>query len=110
MYLVNVLWPRSPQADTHAWHILLQWTGNTQSVDVLVSWKGRLARLLQQGLHNTVSELIEGHLFSQRLRLTQTPAGLALLKRLHVPCQSTASQPLPHQCYPCSPLAKEYAP
>lgn len=41
-------------------------------------------RLLQLGLHNTVSELIEGHLASQRVRLTQTPAGLDLLKRLRL--------------------------
>ncbi|KAH9374770.1 hypothetical protein HPB48_001059 [Haemaphysalis longicornis] len=52
------------------------------------------ARLLQLGLHNTVSEHIEAYLSSQRLRLNQTPSGLALLKRLHAPCQSTASQPL----------------
>lgn len=55
-----------------------------------------MPHLLQLGLHITVSEPIEGHLSGQRLHLTPKPAALALLKTLHLPCQSTTFQPLPH--------------
>lgn len=38
-------------------------------------------RLLHMGLHNTVDELIEGHLSSQRARLAMTKTGQKLLNR-----------------------------
>lgn len=40
------------------------------------------ARLLKLGIHNTASELIEGHLSSQKLRLELTLAGRKLLTKL----------------------------
>lgn len=43
------------------------------------------ARLLKLGLHNTASELIEGHLSSQKLRLELTPTGRKLLAEQWTP-------------------------
>ncbi|KAH9362352.1 hypothetical protein HPB48_018004 [Haemaphysalis longicornis] len=53
-------------------------------------------KLLQLGISNSVSELVEGHLSSQRLRLTETPTGLALLQDLNISApQTTDKKSLP---------------
>lgn len=42
------------------------------------------ARLEQLGIHNTAEELIEAHLMNQYSRLASSPAGLEILRRLHI--------------------------
>lgn len=39
-------------------------------------------KLLQMALHNTVDELVEGHLSSQKQRLSHTKAGRRILGRI----------------------------
>lgn len=56
-------------------------------------------KLLKMGLHNTVDELIEGHLSKQRARLGLTPAGRRLLERL---------QWTPHNRSPPKEIPKEW--
>ncbi|XP_042148866.1 uncharacterized protein LOC121837334 [Ixodes scapularis] len=55
-------------------------------------------KLLALGLHNTVGEMIEGHLFSQYTRLTTTHTGRAILQKLGIHHESSSSpkHTLPH--------------
>lgn len=53
-------------------------------------------KLLRMGLHNTVSELIEGHLSNQRARLARTRTGRSVLTKLQwVPRDQPQSQVIP---------------
>lgn len=81
--------------------------GDTEAIDRLIRKAVKKAlnlprstattKLLQLGSHNSVSELVKGHLSSQRLRLTQTSTGLAVLQdlRMSIP-QTTVTKPLQH--------------
>ncbi|XP_077541084.1 uncharacterized protein LOC144153308 [Haemaphysalis longicornis] len=53
-------------------------------------------KLLRMGLHNTVSELVEGHLSNQRARLARTRTGRSVLTKLQwVPRDQPQSQAIP---------------
>lgn len=71
-------------------------------------------RLLKLGLHNTASELIEGHLSSQKLRLELTPAGKKLLAELQwTPqgqLQPRALAPETRQCIRVRPIPRNMHP
>lgn len=72
-------------------------------------------RLLKLGEHNTVDELIEGHLLSQRYRLTGTDAGRALLLTLGInipdrPLETTVDIPRELRQNISGPVAQKHAP
>ncbi|XP_075730280.1 uncharacterized protein LOC142772065 isoform X1 [Rhipicephalus microplus] len=54
-------------------------------------------KLLQLGVHNTLGELVEAHLFSQYQRLSLTETGQVLLRRIgiNVPGHTTATHEVP---------------
>ncbi|KAG0412830.1 hypothetical protein HPB47_010021 [Ixodes persulcatus] len=77
---------------TYAMPYLLLSKGDTKQVDIIIRKAVKQAigvpvsastnKLLEMGIHNTVDELIEGHLSSQRKRLSQTQAGRQVLQKI----------------------------
>lgn len=58
-------------------------------------------RLLKMGIHNTFDELVEAHRTAQYERLTKTPAGRHILRKLNIPYESTQTnvEPVPRDIF-----------